>query len=173
MKIQFGEYFIRSYKTSDAKAIAKYANNYSIYKNLKDYFPYPYTEKHANDWLSFTLSQVPETNFAIATKDELIGAIGFDMQKDVNRYSAEIGFWLAEPFWGRGVTTQAVITVTNYIFSHHNFNRLFAGVFEGNEPSARVLIKAGYKLEARLRKAVYKQNKFIDQMIYAILKEDF
>lgn len=172
MKIQFSDYSIRSYKLSDAKSIAKYANNYSIYKNLRDHFPYPYTEQHAKDWLRFVLSQIPETNFAIATGDELIGAIGFDIQKDVHRYSAEMGYWLAEPYWGKGIVTSALKLMTNYAFSNFELNRIFAGVFEGNTASMNVLEKAGYSLEAKHRKAVFKEGVFLDFYIYSILKDE-
>jgi ribosomal-protein-alanine N-acetyltransferase len=172
MKIQFGDYLIRSFKLSDVKSMAKYANNYKIFKNLRDYFPYPYSEKEAKDWLNYILSQIPETNFAIATKEELIGAIGFNIQKDVNRYSAEIGYWLAEPFWGKGIAAEALSKLTSFAFSKFELNRIFAGVFEGNTSSMRVLEKAGYKFEARHRKAVYKEGKFLDYFVYSILKEE-
>jgi len=117
MKIKFGDYFIRSFRLSDVKTIAKYGNNYNIYKYLRDYFPYPYSEKIAKEWLNFVLSQVPETNFAIANGEELIGSIGFTIQKDVNRYSAEIGYWLAEPYWGKGIAAEALTKLTEYAFS--------------------------------------------------------
>ncbi len=172
MKIQFGEYSIRSFKMSDVKAIAKYANNYNIYKRLRDYFPNPYTEKEAKVWLNYVLSQVPETYFAIATKDELIGSIGFTIQNDVNRYSAEIGYWIAEPFWGKGIAAEALSKLTNYAFSKFELNRIFAGVFEGNTASIRVLEKAAYKFEAKHRKAVFKEGKFLDYFVYSILKEE-
>ncbi len=172
MKIQFGEYFIRSFRLSDVKSMAKYANNYNIYKRLRDYFPNPYTEKEAKEWLNYILSQVPETNFAIATKEELIGSIGFTIQKDVNRYSAEIGYWLAEPFWGKGITAEALSLLTYYTFNKFDLNRIFAGVFEGNTSSMRVLEKAGYKFEARHRKAVFKEGKYLDYFVYSILKEE-
>ena len=172
MKIQFGEYFIRSFKMSDVKSMAKYANNYNIYKRLRDYFPNPYTEKEAKVWLKYVLSQVPETNFAIATKDELIGSIGFTILKDVNRYSAEIGYWLAEPFWGKGIASEALSQLTQFAFSKFELNRIFAGVFEGNSASIKVLEKAGYKFEAKHRKAVFKEGKFLDYFVYSILKEE-
>jgi RimJ/RimL family protein N-acetyltransferase len=172
MKIQFGEYFIRSFKLSDVKSMAKYANNYNIYKRLRDHFPNPYTEKEAKEWLKYVLSQVPETNFAIATNEELIGSIGFTFQQDVNRYSAEIGYWLAEPFWGKGIANEALSKLTRFAFSKFELNRIFAGVFEGNTASIRVLEKAGYKFEARHRKAVFKEGIFLDYFVYSVLKEE-
>jgi len=172
MLIDLGEYYIRSYEKSDKDTLVKYANNYNVSKNLRDSFPYPYTEKDANRWIGLVFGQTPELNFAIADKNELIGAIGIMLQPDVYRFSAEIGYWLAEPFWGKGIATQAVKKMTEFAFNHFNFNRLFAGVFEGNESSLRVLEKAGYKLEGKSRKSVYKENKFRDQLMYSILKEE-
>ena len=172
MKIQLGIYQIRSYETTDKEALLKYANNYNVSKNLRDTFPYPYTEKDADLWISAALNQNPELNFAIANEQELIGGIGLFMQPDVYRFSAELGYWLAEPFWGKGITTTAVVAVSKYAFEGFNLNRLFAGVFQGNTPSMRVLEKAGYKLEGRLRKAVYKEKCFKDQLMYSILREE-
>ena len=172
MKIDLGKYFLRSYQHSDKPALVKYADNYKIFRRLKDSFPHPYTEEDAEEWLGLACSQNPELNFAIADENELIGAIGLQLQDDINRFSAEIGYWIAEPFWAQGIATSAVSAMTDYTFKHFKFNRLFAGVFEGNEASIKVLEKAGYKLEGKLRKAVYKDGNFSDQFIYSILKEE-
>ena len=121
-------------------------------------------------------NQNPELNFAIANDKELVGAIGLKPQEDVNRFSVEIGYWLAEPFWGKGIAVEAVKALTEFAFNPDQvgipFNRIFAGVFEGNTASEKVLQKAGYKREAVLRKAVYKKGKFLDQHIYSILIEE-
>ncbi len=172
MKIDLGETSIRSFQYSDKPALVKYANNIKIAKKLKDGFPNPYTEGDAEEWLGIACNQNPELNFAIADENELIGAIGLQLQDDINRFSAEVGYWLAEPFWGKGVAAKALIAMTDYAFKHFEFNRLFAGVFEGNDASAKVLQKAGYKLEGTLRKAVYKKGEFLDQYIFAILREE-
>ncbi|MGB5288732.1 MAG: GNAT family N-acetyltransferase [Ignavibacteriaceae bacterium] len=112
MKIELGEYCIRSYKLSDEEALIKYANNYNISRLLRDQFPYPYTTADAETWIKHACNQYTETNFVIATDEEMIGAIGLDLQEDVNRFSAEIGYWIAEHFWGRGIATMAVKTFT-------------------------------------------------------------
>jgi RimJ/RimL family protein N-acetyltransferase len=173
MKISFGKYCIRSYEFSDNEALVKYANNYNVSRLLRDQFPFPYKKTDAEMWLIQASNQEIETNFAIANQSELIGAIGLNFQEDVNRYSAEIGYWLAEPFWNKGIATSAISVFTHYAFKNYNINRIFASVFEGNEPSEKVLLKSGYKKEATLRKAVFKEGKFLDQYIYAILKEEF
>ncbi|UCH65734.1 MAG: GNAT family N-acetyltransferase [Ignavibacterium sp.] len=172
MLIDLGGYQIRSYKLSDKDALIKYANNQNVAKNLRDSFPFPYTEKDAVKWLNLSCIQNPELNYAIANLEELIGGIGLLLQPDVYRYSAEVGYWLAEPFWGKGIATKALIAFTNYAFKQFNLVRLFAGAFDGNEPSVKVLEKAGYKYEGRYRKAIYKDDEFKDQLMYGILKEE-
>lgn len=173
MKIPLGDYCIRSYRFSDKDALAKYANNFNIQKRLRDKFPYPYKKEDAERWLGIVCNQNPEMNFAIANDDELIGAIGLVAKDDVNRYTAEIGYWLAEPFWGKGISTSAVKAMTKFAFDNFEFNRIYADVFEGNKASMKVLENAGYKLEAHLRKSVHKDGKFLDQFIYSILREEF
>lgn len=173
MEIKIGNYKIRSYQKRDIEALVKYANNYNIYRWLKDSFPYPYTEDDAVIWLANAAAQNPESNFAIADANELIGSIGLKFNDDVLRYNAEIGYWLAEPFWGNNIVTSAVREMTKYAFDNFHINRIFAGVFEGNPASGRVLEKCNYKLEAVLRKAIFKENKYLDQYIYSILKEEF
>lgn len=173
MKISFDDYCIRSYEYSDKEALIKYANNYNISRLLRDQFPFPYTQNDAEMWLVHACNQHPETNFVIANENELIGAIGINLQEDVNRFSAEIGYWLGEPFWNKGIITRVLKVFTGFAFNNFELNRIYANVFEGNDASEKVLIKAGYKKEATLRKAVFKEGKFIDQYIYAILKEEF
>jgi RimJ/RimL family protein N-acetyltransferase len=173
MKISFGEFCIRSYEYSDKTAIVKYANNFNVSKLLRDQFPFPYTEEMAEMWLVHACNQDPESNFAIANDKELIGAIGIHFQEDVNRFSAEIGYWLGEPFWNKGIISQALKLFTEFAFTNFELNRIFANVFEGNTASEKVLLKCGYKKEATLKKAVFKEGNFIDQYIYALLKDEF
>ena len=172
MKITIGDYCIRSFELTDKESLIKYASNFNVAKNLRDRFPFPYKESDAEQWLIFASNQNPEYNFAIANSQELIGGIGLSPQDDVNKYSVEIGYWLAEPFWGKGIVSAALIEMTQHTFKRFKFNRIFAAVFEGNKASERVLQKAGYKKEATLRKSVYKKNKFLDQYIYSILREE-
>jgi RimJ/RimL family protein N-acetyltransferase len=173
MKISFGEYCIRSFELIDKAAIVKYANNYNVSKYLRERFPFPYTEMDAEEWLMFACNQDPEYNFAIADEKELIGGIGIHPQDDVYKFSCEIGYWIAEPFWGKGIAPSALLEMTKYTFTMFRFNRIFAAVFEGNKASEKVLLKAGYKLEAAMRKAVYKEGNFLDQYLYSMLREEF
>ncbi|MCJ7554360.1 MAG: GNAT family N-acetyltransferase [Ignavibacteriaceae bacterium] len=173
MEIIFDNYIIRSYEKSDKDALINYGNNYNVFKHLKNTFPHPYTEDDAILWLTSCAAQNPETCFAIADENELIGGIGFHLREDVFKHNAEIGYWIGEPFWGKHIVSRALKEMTKFIFNNFKINRIYASVFEGNPASVRVLEKCEYKPEAVLRKAVFKENKFLDQYIFALLKEEF
>ena len=158
---------VRSWEWRDRDAIVRHANNRNVSINLRDRFPFPYTSRDARNWLDHVISYQPETNFAIDVAGEAVGGIGFTLQDDVARRSAEIGYWLGEPFWGRGIATEALIAVTEHAFANYDLCRLYAHVFDWNGASARVLEKAGYVFEGRLRKSVTKEGQTIDQLIYA------
>jgi RimJ/RimL family protein N-acetyltransferase len=162
---------VRSWQWADRDAIVRHANNRKVSINLRDRFPYPYTARDARDWLDAIVDHKPETNFAIDVAGEAVGGIGFTPQSDVARRSAEIGYWLGEQFWGRGIATEALVAVTEYAFANFDLCRLYAHVFDWNAASARVLEKAGYVFEGRLRKSVTKDGQTIDQLLYAIIRE--
>ncbi len=171
--LQFDKYQIRQYQLTDVEDLVKYGNNYSVSKFLRDTFPYPYTKENAVQWIEFVKSNNSTLSFVIATDQELIGGIGAIPHIDVHRFVAEVGFWLGEPFWNKGIITKALKIFCNYLFTNYNFNRLTANVFEGNDASIRVLEKTGFVLEGIQRKNVFKENKFVDHYIYGLLKEDF
>ena len=162
---------VRSWKTSDAPSIVRHANNRKVWLNLRDRFPHPYTERDAKAFLRRVQQAEPETLFAIAFDNEAIGSIGFMLQADVERVSAEIGYWIGEAFWGRGIATEALMAVTRYAFEHHELTRLFALPFAANAASCRVLEKAGYVLEGRLRRSAIKDGVVIDQCQYAFVRQ--
>lgn len=170
MKLTLKTCTLRSWEWRDRDSIVRHANNKRVSINLRDRFPYPYTVRDARNWLDMVIDQKPETNFAIDVGGEAVGGIGFTSQHDVGRRSAEIGYWLGEPFWGRGIATEALIAVTDYAFANFDLCRLFAHVFDWNGASARVLEKAGYVFEGRLRKSVTKDGQTIDQLMYAIIR---
>ncbi len=172
MKIEFGEWQMRSFRSDDAPALAKYGNNRAIWRNMWDQHPYPYTISDAEEWIRYAMQQEPETIFAIACATEAIGSIGMLPQSDVGRLSAEVGYWLGEPFWGRGVVTESLRALTEYAFTELGFVRLYATVMEWNPASARVLDKAGYEYEGRLRKSVIKDGQIVDQWLYAIVRDE-
>ena len=110
------------------------------------------------------------TNFAIVVDGVSVGAIGLVLKDDVFRRSAEIGYWLGTDYWGRGIVTEAVRAVTDYAFATFDICRVYAGVFEWNPASMRVLERAGYELEGRMRKSVTKDGETVDELIYAVIR---
>jgi [ribosomal protein S5]-alanine N-acetyltransferase len=160
---------VRSWRTSDADSLLRYANNRNIWLNLRDAFPHPYTKHDARAYIRSVRERTPETTFAIAVADEAVGSVGFVLRPDVERVSAEIGYWLAEPFWGRGITTEALVALTQYAIATHGLTRIYALPFAWNIASCRVLEKAGYTLEARLRRSAIKDGQITDQLQYAYI----
>jgi RimJ/RimL family protein N-acetyltransferase len=162
---------IRSWRAQDATALVRHANNHSVWRNLRDRFPHPYTADDAERWIRTATAAVPQTHFAIAIGNEAIGGVGLDLKTDVSRRSAEIGLWLGETYWGRGIGTEAVRAMTDFAFSTFDVCRVYAEVFEWNPASFRMLEKAGYAFEGRLRKSVTKNGQTIDSMLYAIVRK--
>ena len=137
---------------------------------LRDSFPFPYTENDAKKWIALHLHKSPATSFAITINGKMAGAIGIHQKEDVYRKSMELGYWLGEPYWGQGIAVRAVQEISAYAFRTFDINRLFASVFAGNEPSMRVLQKAGFTLEGIHRNAVIKNGQMLDEHVYALLK---
>jgi ribosomal-protein-alanine N-acetyltransferase len=162
---------IRPLQFDDAPSLAYYANNRKIWRNLRDGFPHPYTLADAEQFITRVKSQKPETAFAIIHDGKAIGAIGFKIGSDVERVGAETGYWIGEPFWGQGIMTEAVKGLTDYIIKKHNLTRIFAVPFDWNTASHRVLEKAGYQIEGRMRRSVIKEGKIIDQLLYAYVPD--
>ena len=135
--------------------------------NLRDAFPYPYRLQDAESFISRVIEANPITVFAIATQSEAIGSIGLMVGKDVHRYTAEMGYWLAEPFWGKGIMTQAVKSMTSYAIRNLKLHRIFAEPYSTNPASVRVLEQAGFKREGILRSNVFKYGRKLDQFLYS------
>ena len=163
---------IRSWRTADAEPLARHADNHKIWLNLRDVFPHPYTTNDAREFIRSVRHRTPETTFAIAVGEEAVGSVGFVLRVDVERVSAEIGYWLAEPLWGRGIATEALVATTDYAIATHNLTRVYALPFAWNAASCRVLEKAGYVLEGRLRRSAIKNGVITDQMQYAFIVEE-
>jgi RimJ/RimL family protein N-acetyltransferase len=161
---------IRSWRAADASSLARHADNHKIWLNVRDHFPHPYTEPDAELWIERVLGGSPETQFAIEVDGEAAGGIGVFLQEDVSRRSAEIGYWLGEAHWGRGIMSHAVRRFTDHAFTAYDLIRVYALVFEWNPGSCRVLEKAGYICEGRLRRAVVKDGHVLDQFVYAVVR---
>jgi RimJ/RimL family protein N-acetyltransferase len=171
VEIRVGRFLIREWRRDDEEALVRHANNPNVSRNMRDRFPRPYTLDDAHWWIAHTSAQKPPTNFALVVDGEAAGGIGFLMQEDVARRSAEIGYWLGEAHWGRGIATDAVRAMCDHIFTNFDVCRIYATVFESNPASWRVLEKSGFVFEGRLRKAVTKSGATIDALMYAVVKE--
>lgn len=173
--LQTERLFLRSWIPEDIHALPPLANNPKIWRNVRDLFPYPYTLQDAQRWVSHFADNPSHHNFAITRlgvtqEGELLGGIGLHQLSDVYRRVAEIGYWLAEPFWGQGYATEAVKKLTDWGFAKLDIVRIQAGVFEGNQASMRVLEKCGYQQEARLKKVLTKDGKTFDEFLYAAFR---
>ena len=170
MEITLERCTLRPWRRGDELSLVRYANNRNVWRNLRDRFPHPYTAADADAWLTHVSAQSPVASFAIVVDGHAVGGIGLEPGTDVHRRSAEIGYWLGEPFWGRGIATEALRAVTEYAFRTFDICRLEAAVFEWNPASARVLEKAGYRLEGRARLAVTKDGRTGDRLLYALVR---
>lgn len=162
---------IRPWRSDDAPALARHANNRNVARQLRDRFPHPYTIADARQFIQMASGTRPTTMFAMVVGGEAVGGIGFFPGADVERFSAEIGYWLAEPYWGRGITAEAITLMSRYAFEMCNMLRLFALPFADNQRSIRVLEKAGYTREATLRASSVKYGQVRDQALFALVND--
>jgi RimJ/RimL family protein N-acetyltransferase len=147
----------------------RFANNRNVWRNLKDIFPHPYTEADADRWLTVQAIATEPTDWAIEVDQLAVGGIGVTLREDVHAKSAHFGYWLAEPYWGRGIMTDAVKTVAPYAMRKFGLARLEAPVFAWNPASMRVLEKCGWQREGVLPAAVFKEGQIVDQVLYALV----
>ena len=163
---------LREWKKSDAAALAKIANNKKIWDNVRDRLPYPYTKKDAKEWLALVKKQKePATTFCVEADGELAGSIGFTLKEDVYRKNAEIGYFVGEEYWGKGIATEAIRQMVDYIQRNFDVIRIYAEVFEYNRASMRVLEKNGFYLECIRKKAAIKNDVIVDDYVWVKLSE--
>lgn len=161
---------VRSLRETDAAELARHADNRSVWLQLRDRFPHPYSIDDARGFIAFARGATPETAFAVTVDDQPVGSIGAVLGEDVERCSAEVGYWLGESYWGRGIATCALVGFTRYAFAAYELERLFAVPLAANTASCRVLEKAGYRLEGRMRRSAVKDGVVQDQALYAIVR---
>jgi RimJ/RimL family protein N-acetyltransferase len=167
MLLELGDLKVRSWRKGDLNALMRHANNAKIAANLRDQFPHPYTRRDAIDFLDFARSQEPECAFAIEHTDEAVGGVGFLVGRDIARISAEMGYWLSEDFWGRGIATRAVSAMSEWAFDNYKLTRVFAMAFAHNAASIRVLEKSGFEREGVMRRSAIKNGVILDQVLFA------
>ena len=167
MQIVCSNCVLRQLVASDAPSLAHHANNIAIARNLRDRFPHPYRIEDAEWYIAHVAGREMQTSFAITVDDVVVGSISLMPGDDVERRTAEVGYWLGEEFWGRGIATEALRGITEYAFRTLHLTRVFAVPFTTSVSSVRVLEKAGFICEGRLRRSAIKNGQILDQWIYA------
>ena len=162
---------LRPFRGADIQQVAKFCNNKKIWDNLRDIIPFPYAENNAREFIALCGKESPQTTFAIAYKGDFVGCIGLVRQTDIYRLTAEIGYWIGEPFWGLGLATKAVGLLVDYGFNQLGLVRIYADVFDYNKASQSVLEKAGFKLDCIFEKAAIKNDKICNEYRYSLIKK--
>jgi RimJ/RimL family protein N-acetyltransferase len=174
MKLTLSKSIIRPYRSSDAPSLVRHIGSYSVARYMS-LVPHPYTAAHADEWLAIATAQHPRTHFAITRDDEVIGGIGLTLADPsrigVSHHVAEFGYWLGESFWGRGIMTEAAVALAWWGFAQLNLVRIHAKVYAPNTASARVLKKAGFAFEGRMRAAYFKEGQFFDGLLFAKVRQ--
>ncbi len=158
---------LKKLELADALIFSMHANNRNIWRNLTNRFPHPYTEENAIDFIKLTLKPEPAQILGIYVGTEPIGTIGLHPLDDVFSKNIELGYWIAEPYWGKGIMSLAIAQMVDYGFKHFEVDRIFARPFGRNIGSIKTLEKNGFKLEATLKNTIYKDERYEDELIYA------
>ena len=173
MVIALPECTVREWRLDDAASLTQHANDRRIWQNMRDAFPHPYTMADATAFPAMAVAMQPRTWFAVTIDDRAVGGIGYTRHGDVERIGAEIGYWLGTNFWGRGIMTAALRAVTDYAFREHpELRRIYAVPYVTSTSSARILEKAGYRFEGRMRQSAIKDGQVLDQFMYAIGRDE-
>lgn len=159
---------LRPWQIDDLDSLVKYANNPKIARYMTDTFSHPYLPENGKNFIEFATKDMPIHIFAIEINGEAVGGIGLHPQGDIQRKNAELAYWLAEPFWGQGIITQAAGQMLDFGFRTYDINRIFARTFGTNLGSQKVLEKAGFVLEGRFEKTFFKNGEYEDELIYAV-----
>lgn len=162
------DFRLRPWQENDVPSLLKYADNPTIARYMTDKFVSPYTQDQGKRFIQYAMDADPLRIFAIVVQEEAVGAIGIHPQSDIEQKNAELGYWLGEPFWGKGIMTAAIQQIVEYGFKTWEINRIFARPFGSNIGSQRALEKAGFELEARLEQTLFKNGEYEDELIYAI-----
>ena len=169
VRLECPQCVIRDWSPADREALVRHADNRAVWRNLTHKFPHPYTPADADRWFDIVAAMPEPTAWAIEVDGEAAGGIGVHPGEGVYAHSAELGYWLAEPLWGRGIMTEAVQAVSAYAFEHLGLCRLEAVVFAWNPASMRVLENCGFVLEGTAKAAILKDGELVDKVTYALV----
>lgn len=161
---------LRPLMPEDAESLAIHLNNKNVWDNLRDGLPYPYTPEDAKAFIAFQHNEPSLTCYGIVVDGKAVGNIGFTRNHDVERFSAEVGYYIGEDYWGRGIMSAALSSAVADYFFTTDVIRLYATPFGHNKASARVLEKAGFTFKCTMTKAAYKNGRFTDELYYERLK---
>lgn len=164
---------LRPFRLEDAESLTRHANNRKISMRLRDRFPYPYLLQDAKRFLSAVMMRDENANefvLAIEVNGEAVGGIGVILGTDIERISGELGYWLGEEYWGRGIATEAIRQFAPWAMERFQLGRLHADTFHDNPASARVLEKAGFVKESVKRRAAIKNGEIKDLNVYVLLR---
>jgi ribosomal-protein-alanine N-acetyltransferase len=171
MQFQFDHFQMRPFRPSDAPSLAMHANNIKIWRNVRDAFPHPYTEEDAQGFIERALEFHPLRHFAIVIDGAVCGGTGIHPQDDIYSHVAEVGYWVSEVHWGKGIMSKALNQLVEYGFEELDIQKVIARIYSSNKASARVAEKAGFVLEAVLKGEVIKQGTLMDEHRYARWRE--
>jgi ribosomal-protein-alanine N-acetyltransferase len=160
---------LRPWQEEDKNELQRIANNSEVTRYLRERFPHPYTRNDAERWIALNIMGLHETHFCIESDGKPAGGIGIDIQNDIHKYTAELGYWLGEEYWGKGIITECIKVVTPHFFTKFQLKRIYATAFAGNVASLKALEKAGYKFEGILRKYAFKDGMDMDGAMYAFV----
>lgn len=161
---------LRPWNINDLDSLVKNANNPNIAKFMTDGFPHPYTKEKGIAFIEMATKDNPIHIFAIEIDGKAVGGIGIHPQQDIMKKNAELGYWLGEEYWGKGIVSRAIKQVIDFAFATYEINRVFARPFGTNIASQKVLEKCGFKLEARFEKVILKNGEYFDELVYAFRK---
>jgi RimJ/RimL family protein N-acetyltransferase len=165
------DFNLRPWKITDIDSLVENANNPEISKFMTDEFPHPFTAENAKKFIEYAMSQYPIHFFAIEVNELAVGGIGAHQQTDIMKKNAELGYWLGQNYWGRGIVQKAINEIVVYAFRTFDITRIYARPYGTNLKSQYVLKKAGFVLEAHIEKNIFKNNEFVDELIYAIRRQ--
>ncbi len=162
---------LRPWKIEDADSLVENANNFDIARFMSDAFPNPYTLEDAKNFIAFATKDEPLHIFAIDIDGQAVGGIGIHPQADIMKKNAELGYWLGEKYWGKGIISKAIREIIPWAFNTYDITRIYARPFGSNMASQKVLEKAGFVLEARIKENIFKNGEYLDELIYAIRRQ--
>lgn len=167
------DFILRPWTADDLGSLVQNANDPDIARFLTDGFPHPYTEANGKAFIEFAMKGNPTHIFALEVQGEAAGGIGIHPQQDIMRKNAELGYWLARKHWGQGIISRAIPKMVDYGFRTFDITRIYARPFGNNPASQRVLEKCGFRLEAKLEQVIFKNGQFLDELIYAVRKNQY